>query len=70
MFSAFSKESRAKRKANRAAANLKFHTRIAEINQKRDIELALIELEKQANNERLAERLAQNNAQLREAWSR
>lgn len=69
MFAVY-KRNAAKRKAARALATAQFHSRIAEINQKRDIELALIELEKQANNERLAERLAQNNAQLREAWSR
>lgn len=70
MFSAFSKEASAKRKANRAAANEKFRTRIAEINEKRDIELALIKIEQDANKENLRTKLKENNAKLKEAWSR
>lgn len=69
MFAAY-KKNVAKRKAARAANNERFHNRIAEINQKRDIELALIEVERKANRERLSDKLAENNQKLREAWAK
>jgi len=69
MFAAI-KENVAKRKAALAANNAQFRARVAEINKKRDIELALIEVERQANKEKLSARLVENNAKLKEAWSK
>lgn len=69
MFAAYKKNA-AKRKAARKENNARFHARIAEINEKRDIELALIQVEKEANKERFKEKISTNNEILREAWSR
>jgi hypothetical protein len=69
VFAAY-KRNVAKRRAARAEATAQFRQRIAEINQKRDIELALIEIEKEANTKEFRESMARNNAILREVWSR
>lgn len=67
MFAAYKKNA-AKRKAARAAATQQFRERIAEVNEKRDIELALIRVEQEANNERFKERIRENNETLKAAW--
>lgn len=69
MFAAM-KENAAKRKAARKVHTQEFKARIAEINEKRDIELALIQLEKQANREKLSAQLAENTRVLKAAWSK
>jgi hypothetical protein len=67
VFAAY-KRNVAKRKAARAEATKKFHARIAEINKNRDIELALIDIERQANREHFIEKITQNNEMLKAAW--
>lgn len=51
-----------------AAATAEYKARIAEINEKRDIELALIEVEKEANKENFKAKIDANNEMLKAAW--
>lgn len=69
MFAAY-KRNAAKRKAARKAATVQFRQRIAEINQTRDIELALIEVERQANRQQFHDTIAKETEKLKAAWSR
>lgn len=50
--------------------NAKYKARIKEINEKRDVNLAVIEAQQIAAKAALQEKLAANNAKLKEAWSK
>jgi hypothetical protein len=68
MFAAM-KENAAKRKAARKQATINFKNRIAEINEQAELNALSIEAARLANLEKFRDRIAANNAQLKEAWN-
>lgn len=67
MFAAY-KANAAKRKAARAANNARFKARIAEINEKAELDALSIEAARLANRETFRSAIAENNEKLKEAW--
>lgn len=66
----FSKEARAKRKANREAANALYHEKMKAIDEKYDAKMAEIRGLQKENKNVFHQKMQANNEMLKEAWKK